>query len=93
MTIINEYSEINREKAIKSRLYRRRRRCLDYQGCGCADPGCAQRAINAENAGKISKRVKIVAEGANGPTTPEADEYFKQQAIFDIRISCAMPVA
>jgi len=25
-----------------------------------------------------------VAEGANGPTTPEADEYFKKNGIFDI---------
>ena len=25
-----------------------------------------------------------MAEGANGPTTPEADEYFKQHNIFDI---------
>jgi len=47
-------------------------------------PAALSGQINAENVGKISKRVKIVAEGANGPTTPEADEYFKQKAIFDI---------
>ena len=28
--------------------------------------------------------MKIVAEGANGPCTPEADEYFKANNIFDI---------
>ena len=32
----------------------------------------------------MSKRVKIVAEGANGPCTPEADEFFKDNGIFDI---------
>jgi glutamate dehydrogenase (NAD(P)+) len=32
----------------------------------------------------ISKNVKIVAEGANGPCTPEADEYIKKNNIFDI---------
>jgi glutamate dehydrogenase (NAD(P)+) len=31
---------------------------------------------------KISNRVKIVAEGANGPTTPDADDYFKEKGIF-----------
>ena len=35
--------------------------------------------VNAENVRKISKRVKIVAEGANGPTTPEADEVFQAE--------------
>ena len=33
---------------------------------------------------KISSRVRIVAEGANGPTTLEADEYFKEKGIFII---------
>jgi glutamate dehydrogenase (NAD(P)+) len=40
--------------------------------------------INAESVNKISSRVRIVAEGANGPTTLEADEYFKEKNIFMI---------
>ena len=32
----------------------------------------------------ISDRVKILAEGANGPTTPEADEVLKQRGVFVI---------
>jgi glutamate dehydrogenase (NAD(P)+) len=31
---------------------------------------------------RISRQVKIVAEGANGPTSPEADEVFKQRGLF-----------
>ena len=32
----------------------------------------------------MSSRVKIVAEGANGPCTPEADEFLKANKIFNI---------
>jgi glutamate dehydrogenase (NAD(P)+) len=47
-------------------------------------PGALEGQVNAESVKKISSRVKIVAEGANGPTTPEADEFFKANKIFNI---------
>ena len=47
-------------------------------------PAALEGQINAETVQKISKQVKIVAEGANGPTTPEADEVFKKKNIFMI---------
>jgi glutamate dehydrogenase (NAD(P)+) len=47
-------------------------------------PGALEGQINAESVKRISDRVKIVAEGANGPTTPEADEVLKKQGIFNI---------
>ena len=47
-------------------------------------PSAIEGAVNEENAGKVSKRVKIVAEGANGPTTPEADAVFKKNNVFMI---------
>jgi glutamate dehydrogenase len=47
-------------------------------------PGALSGTVNADTVKKISKRIKIVAEGANGPCTPEADEYFKANTIFDI---------
>jgi glutamate dehydrogenase len=30
----------------------------------------------------MSKRVRVIAEGANGPTTPEADDVIKKAGIF-----------
>jgi len=40
--------------------------------------------INIETVKRISDRVRLVAEGANGPTTPEADEVLKQNNVFVI---------
>ena len=40
--------------------------------------------IRQDNVGKISKKVKVIAEGANGPTTPEADKVIQERGIFVI---------
>ncbi len=47
-------------------------------------PGALEGQITAETVKRISSRVRIVAEGANGPTTPEADEVLKSNNIFVI---------
>jgi glutamate dehydrogenase (NAD(P)+) len=47
-------------------------------------PSALEGQINAETVGQISPRVKIIAEGANGPTTPEADEELKKRGVFMI---------
>jgi glutamate dehydrogenase len=45
-------------------------------------PAALENQVRGDNAGKISKAVRILAEGANGPTTPEADEILKERNIF-----------
>ena len=47
-------------------------------------PAAIENQINAETVKKIAPRVKIIAEGANGPTTPEADVVIKERGIFVI---------
>ena len=47
-------------------------------------PAALENQVSAANVGKIAKSVKLMAEGANGPTTPEADEGIKQRKIFVI---------
>jgi glutamate dehydrogenase (NAD(P)+) len=47
-------------------------------------PCAIENQITGVNAGKIGKNVKIIAEGANGPTTPDADKVIQEHGIFMI---------
>jgi len=47
-------------------------------------PAALENQITRQTAPKISGQVKIIAEGANGPTTPEADEVVKERGILVI---------
>ncbi|MCK4424346.1 Glu/Leu/Phe/Val dehydrogenase, partial [Candidatus Bathyarchaeota archaeon] len=48
--------------------------------CDVLIPAALENQITRANAHKI--KAKIVAEGANGPTTPEADKVFHEKGIF-----------
>jgi glutamate dehydrogenase (NAD(P)+) len=50
--------------------------------CDVLAPCALENQITGENVNKI--RARIVAEGANGPTTPEADEILMDKGIFVI---------
>jgi glutamate dehydrogenase (NAD(P)+) len=50
--------------------------------CTILVPAALERVITGENAGKVDCR--ILAEGANGPTTPEADEILQSKEIYVI---------
>jgi glutamate dehydrogenase (NAD(P)+) len=84
LTITDEYGTIDKAKAIKAGYTVEGGDAWITKEADVLMPGALSGQINADNVKKISKRVKIVAEGANGPTTPEADEYFKKNGIFDI---------
>jgi glutamate dehydrogenase (NAD(P)+) len=47
-------------------------------------PAALENQITVENVDKISQHVKIIAEGANGPTNPEADVILAQRNIIVI---------
>ncbi len=47
-------------------------------------PAALENQITRENVDKIPSRVRIVAEGANGPTTPDADAVLKDHGVFVI---------
>ncbi|MEW6073268.1 MAG: Glu/Leu/Phe/Val dehydrogenase [Planctomycetota bacterium] len=70
---------------------RRKARDLGYEVLPGADwirqdvdiliPAAIENQITADNVGSISARVKVIAEGANGPTTPGADKAIRERGI------------
>ncbi|MBN1908805.1 MAG: glutamate dehydrogenase, partial [Pirellulales bacterium] len=50
--------------------------------CDILIPAAAQSAVTGENAGRV--RARMIAEGANGPLTPEADDVLAQRDVFII---------
>jgi glutamate dehydrogenase len=47
-------------------------------------PAALENQVRADNATRIQPTVKLIAEGANGPTTPEADAIIQHKGIFVI---------
>jgi glutamate dehydrogenase len=84
LTIVDQYGTIDRKKAeAKGYKVEDGDKWIE-KDCNVLIPAAIEGHVNGETVKKMSKNVKIVAEGANGPCTPEADEYFKANKIFDI---------
>lgn len=45
-------------------------------------PAALENQVTEETAPRISKTVRLMVEGANGPTTPEADKILQEKGIF-----------
>jgi glutamate dehydrogenase len=83
-SITDQYGTINKEKARQAGYVLEDGGDWITKDVDVLIPGAIEGEVNAETVKRISDKVKIVAEGANGPTTPEADEVFKSRGIFDI---------
>jgi glutamate dehydrogenase len=84
MSITDQYGSINNEKAQASGYIIEDGDAWLKKDADVLIPAAIEGQINAETVQMVSKKVRIVAEGANGPTTPEADEVFKNRGVFVI---------
>jgi glutamate dehydrogenase (NAD(P)+) len=83
-SITDAYGTIDKDKAIEAGYKIEDGNAWLTKDVDVLIPGALEGQINAETVKRVSDRVKLVAEGANGPTTPEADEVFKRNNIFVI---------
>lgn len=82
LSITDSFGSIDKEKA----------RALNYevlpgeewlkQDVGILIPAALENQITKDNVGSISPQVKVIVEGANGPTSNEADLVIKEKGIF-----------
>jgi glutamate dehydrogenase (NAD(P)+) len=83
-TITNRYGEIDKEAAPDLGYKVLPAEAWLEQDVDILLPCALENQITGDNAERIGQRVKVIAEGANGPTTPEADAHIDQREIFVI---------
>jgi glutamate dehydrogenase (NAD(P)+) len=84
LTITDQYGTIDKEKALKAGYNIEDGDLWISKEADVLIPAALEGQVNAESVKKISGRIKIVAEAANGPSTQEADEFFSVNKIFNI---------
>jgi glutamate dehydrogenase len=84
MSITDQYGSIDKEKAKKAGYTVEDGAMWITKEVDVLIPAALESQITAETVKNIKPSVKLIAEGANGPTTPEADEVIKQKGIFII---------
>lgn len=83
-TITNQYGAIDKDKAQEAGYTIEEGEAWMTKNVDVLIPSALEGQINKESVTKISEKVKILAEGANGPTTPEADKILAERGIFVI---------
>ncbi len=83
-SITDQYGSIDKKQAIEAGYKIEEADAWISKDVDVLIPGALEGQVNAETVKRISSRVRLVAEGANGPTTPEADEVLKKNNIFVI---------
>jgi len=80
--ITNSFGGINKDKAIELGYEVLPADAWLEQDVDILIPAAIENQITIDNVDIISNRVKIIAEGANGPTTPEASIKIEERDIF-----------
>ena len=82
VSITDTYGTIDKEKAMDLGCKILDREAWLEQDVDILIPAALENQITSANVEKISKGVRILLEGINGPTTPDADEVIRQRDIF-----------
>ncbi|MEN6572501.1 MAG: Glu/Leu/Phe/Val dehydrogenase [Anaerolineaceae bacterium] len=82
MTITDQYGAIDKAKAREAGYTIEDGGAWISKEVDVLIPAALEGQVNADTVKLIKPSVKIIAEGANGPTTPEADEVIKSKGIF-----------
>jgi len=81
-SITDQYGTINKSKAVEAGYKVEDADAWIAKDVDVLIPAAIEGSVNADTVKRVSSRVRLVAEGANGPTTPEADEVFKKNNVF-----------
>lgn len=84
VSITDIYGSIDKEKALALGYEVLSGDAWIEQDVDILVPAALENQITKENVDKISKQVKVLAEAANGPTTPDADKVINDRNIFII---------
>ncbi len=83
-SITDQYGTINKEKARNAGYEIEDGGAWISKPVDVLIPAALEGQVNSETVKLIHPKVKILAEGANGPTTPEADSALNERGIFVI---------
>lgn len=83
-SITDQYGTIDKEQAKKANYLIEDGDAWREKAVDVLIPAAIEGVITGDNVDQISSHVKILAEGANGPTTIEADKVLQQRKIFVI---------
>jgi glutamate dehydrogenase len=84
LTITNSFGEIDKHKANERGYERLPGEMWIEQDVDILVPAALENQITSENVQSVSQRVRILAEGANGPTTPDADATLNELGVLVI---------
>ena len=84
MTITDQYGTIDKDKARLAGYSIENSDAWISKDVNVLIPAALEGQINSDNVNQMSNKVCLIAEGANGPTTPDADEEIKRRGIFMI---------
>ena len=84
LTITNRFGTIDKEKAEAAGYDVLEAEAWLEQEVEILIPAALENQITGDNVNRIPMTVKVIAEGANGPTTPDADVVLKERNVYVI---------